>query len=316
MSLLNGRLAGLTALAALAASPALAQATPPAAAPPAAPPAAAPAPNDPVLAIVNGQEIHASDVAEAAQSVPEQMRSVPPNVLYPMVLDQLIDRKALVAEAQKMGLPKDPAVQRQITRAEDQALQNALLSREIGPSITEAAIKAKYDADYANKPAETEIHAHHILVATEDEAKQVIAELKKGGDFAALAKQHSTDPGGQQGGDLGWFKKSEMVPEFADAAFALKPGETSQTPVKTQFGWHVIHVDEVRQAPPPTLEQVHDEIRQQLISEGVQKVLTTARADVKIERFNMDGTPVKPTDTAVPPPAPAAKASPVPPAKK
>jgi len=312
MSLLNGRLAGLTALAALAVTPALAQP----AATPAPPPAAAPAPNDPVLAIVNGQEIHASDVAEAAQSVPEQMRSVPPNVLYPMVLDQLIDRKALVAEAQKLGLPKDPAVQRQITRAEDQALQNALLSRQIGPSITEAAIKAKYDADYANKPAETEIHAHHILVATEDEAKQVIAELKKGGDFAALAKQHSTDPGGQQGGDLGWFKKSEMVPEFADAAFALKPGETSQTPVKTQFGWHVIHVDEVRQAPPPTLEQVHDEIRQQLISDGVQKVLTTARADVKIERFNMDGTPVKPTDTAVPPPAPAAKASPVPPAKK
>ena len=125
-------------------------------------------------------------------------------------------------------------MQRQIAAAEDRALQTAMLSKEVGPSITDAAVHARYDQDIAGKPGEEEVHAKHILVDSEAQAKKIIAELKGGADFAALAKQYSKDPSGaQQGGDLGFFKKDEMVPEFADAAFAMQPGQVSPTPVHT-----------------------------------------------------------------------------------
>jgi peptidyl-prolyl cis-trans isomerase C len=274
---------------------------------PAAPaPAAAPAaPADPVVAKVNGQPIHLSDLKDSVQSLPENLRGVPPQTLFPMLLDQLIDGRALVAEARKTGLDKDPDVQRQLEAAEDRALQTAMLSKQVGPSITDAALRAKYDKEIAGKPGEEEVHAKHILVDNEDQAKKIIAELKGGADFAALAKQYSKDPSAaQQGGDLGFFKKDEMVPEFADAAFALQPGQISPTPVHTQFGWHVIMLVERKRDQPPSFDQARDELRQQIIKDGVKKVVAQARADVSVERFNLDGSPLRATDSAVPPPAP------------
>lgn len=263
-------------------------------------------PADPVVASVNGQPIHLSDLQNAAQSLPENLRGAPPKTLYPLLLDQLIDGRALAAEARKTGLDKDPAVQRQMTDAADRALESAMLSKEVSPSITDAAVRARYDKDIAGKPGEEEVHAKHILVDSEDQAKKIIAELKGGADFAALAKQYSKDPtAAQQGGDLGFFKKDEMVPEFADAAFALQPGQISPEPVHTQFGWHVILLVERRRAPAPTFEQARDELRQEMIKEGVKKAVTQARADVSVEKFNLDGSPIRATDTAEPPPAPA-----------
>ena len=252
---------------------------------------------------MNGKDIHLSDVQDAMTSLPEQARGMPPQMLMPMIINQLVDRAALAAEARKQGLEKDPAVQAAVARATDQALQNALLRKEIAPTITDAAIQARYDRDYKNKPGEQEVHARHILVATEGEAKQLIAELQKGGDFTAIAKQHSTEPGAaQSGGDLGWFKKDDMLPEFSAAAFATKPGQVDPNPVHTQYGWHVIQVLESRTAPPQSFDQAKDEIRQQLIQEGIQKAVTQARADARIERFNADGSPQRATDLAVPPP--------------
>ncbi|MCW3475902.1 peptidylprolyl isomerase [Limobrevibacterium gyesilva] len=303
--------ATFVAMAALSGAPARAQAPAPApaAAPAPAPvPAAAapaPAPADPVVAKVGDQEIHLSDISEAVRGLPEEYRSMPQNMLFPLLLDQAIDRKAVVALARKQGLDQDPAVQRQIVNAQEQALQNALIARDVGPMISEPAIRALYDKDVAGKAGEEEVHARHILVANEADAVKIIADLKKGGDFAAIAKARSTDPGAAQGGDLGFFKKGDMLPEFATAAFALKPGQISDKPVKTQYGWHVIKVEERRAAPAPSFEQSHDELRQKLIQEGVQKVLAEARAGVKVERFNPDGTPTRPTDAAEPPPAPA-----------
>lgn len=303
--------------------PALAQPAPAPGAAPGAPSRAAPAPSpargatppaapqpaaDPVLARVGGEEIRASDVAEAAQGLPEELRSMPAQVLQPMLLDQLIDRKVIVQAARKQGLDKDPQVQRQIARAADTALQNALLLREVGPSITEEALRARYQREFAGKPGEEEVRAHHVLVAGEDEAKRIITELKGGADFEALAKQHSTDPSAKEGGgDLGFFKRADMLPEFADAAWALKPGEISQAPVKTRFGWHVIKLDERRQAAPPPFEQVRDELRQTMIQDGVRTVLDRAKTGVSVERFNPDGTP----QAAVPStPAPGTPAAP------
>lgn len=271
-------------------------------------PAAAP---DPVVAKVGGSEIHASDLTEAAQTLPEEMRGMPQPMLYPMLLDQLIDRRIIVMAAKKQNLQSDPAVKKQIDRATDNALQNALLSRDIAPTLTDDAIKTRYEQNFAGKSGEEEVHARHILVPDEALAKSIIAQLKAGGDFAELAKQNSKDPGAASGGDLGFFKKSDMLPEFADAAFALKPGEFTEIPIKTRFGWHVIKLEERRAAPPASLEQVRDEIRQGLIQEGVSKVLTAAKEGVKVEKFKADGSAMDPADAAPAPvqpmPMPAPK---------
>jgi peptidyl-prolyl cis-trans isomerase C len=303
-------LSAVALLGAAAATPALvqpAQAQPATSAQP-APASSAPAQpaGDPVLAKVNGQAIHLSDLKAASETLPPQARAMPPQQLYPMLLDQLIDAQALLVEAKKTGLDKDSEVQRSMQMAQDRALESALLNKEVRPQVTEEAVKARYDQQYAGKPGEAEVHARHILVADEATAKKIIAELKKGGDFAALSKQYSKDPSAaQQGGDLGFFKKTDMVPEFADAAFALKDKDITQVPVKTQFGWHVIQTLEHRTAPPPSFEQVRDELRQSMVQAAVQKEVADARAQVSVERFNMDGSPVKATDTAEPPPAPA-----------
>jgi peptidyl-prolyl cis-trans isomerase C len=301
------RILGLTAAIGVLAAPAVLaqgtqQGTPPAA-PAAAPQAAAPAPANPVVAKVDGQEIRMSDLSEAAQGLPEQLRGMPPQMLFPMLLDQMIDRRALAVQARKSGLEKQDDVRRAMEAAADRALQTAYVSREIGPLVTEAAIRAKYDAEIAGKSGVEEVHARHILVADEATAKKIIEELKKGGDFAELAKKYSSDSGAQQGGDLGFFKKDDMVPEFATAAFALKVGEYTQVPVKTQFGWHIIKLEERRAAPPPSFEEAHDELRQKMIQDAYQKLTVAARATVKVERFNMDGSVPRPTDAAEPPPA-------------
>ena len=329
---LAGALCGASALApAIAQVAAPAAQTPPAQAPagqaPAAqaPAALAPAspapgapPSDPIVAKVNDHVIHQSDVKAAAETLPENARGMPAQVLLPMLLDQVIDGQALLIAARKSGLDTDPVVSRQMSEASDRALQSALIGREVGPTLSDAAVRARYDRDIGGKPGEEEVHARHILVADEAEAKKIVAELKKGGDFAALAKKHSTDPGGAQGGDLGFFRRAEMVPEFATAAFAMKPGEFSSAPVHTQFGWHVIKLEERRTAPPPSFEQSRDELRQKLIQEGVQSVIARARAEVKVERFNMDGSVPKATDSAVPPPSPSmpAPSTPATPAPK
>ncbi len=302
-----GVLAGLGGTALAQSTPGQAPAQSPAPSPAGQAQTTAPAESDPVVATVNGSPIHASDVRDAMAGLPAEYRNLPQKMLFPMMLDQLIDRKALVMLAEKQGLNKDPQVERQMARAADGALQNALLSRDVGPLVTDAKVKERYDATIANKPGEEEVHAAHILVASEDEAKKLIAQLKGGADFAKLAKEHSTDPGAAQGGDLGWFKKGDMLPAFADAAFAMQPGQISETPVHTQYGWHIIKVEGRRQAPPPTFAQARDQLRQDMIQEGVRKMVAQAKQGLTIQRFNADGSAPKATDSAEPP-APASDA--------
>ena len=291
------RAAAALAACALPLAAALAQTPVPAAAGP------APAVADPVVAKVNGDPIYLSDVRASAQSLPANLRALPPETVYPRLLDSLISERALADAARKAGIDKEPAVQRQVAAATDQVLDNALLTKVVMPTITDQAVHARYQAEIAGKPGEEEVHAKHILVASEDQAKDIIAQLNKGADFATLAKKYSKDPGAADGGDLGFFKKDEMVPAFADAAFALKPGQFTQTPVHTQFGWHVILVVEKRQAPAPSFEQAADQLRQQMLQEGVRKEIAKARAGADVQMFNLDGSPKRATDTAVPPPA-------------
>ena len=259
---------------------------------------------DPVVATVDGEPIRLADVREAMAGLPREAQSMPPQTIFPFVLDQLIESRILVREARKTGLDKDPAVQRQVAAAGDRVLQTAILHREIDPLITDTALRARYDRDIAGKTGEEEVHARHILVPDEATAKKITTDLKKGGDFAALSKQFSKDPGASaQDGDLGFFKKGDMVPEFATAAFTLKDNEITAAPVQTQFGWHVIQVTERRHAPPPDFETARDDLRQKIVQETVQTAVAKARAGVAVEKFNMDGSKPKATDTAEPPPA-------------
>ncbi len=255
-----------------------------------------------VIARVNGTEIRLADLNVLMQTLPEEVRNLPPAQLYPQLLDQAIDGRALVIMAKKQNIDREPQVARLMQAASDRALQSALISKEVGPSITEDAIKARYEKDIAGKPGEEEVHARHILVPTEAQAKKIIADLNGGADFIALAKANSTDPAAASGGDLGFFKAADMLPEFSAAAFALKPGEFTQTPVQTRYGWHVIKLEERRNQPAPTFEQAHDELRTAMINEGINKVINQAKGLVKVERFNSDGSPMKPTDGATPPP--------------
>lgn len=292
-----------------AAPPGPAATTPPAGTPPATPAATAAAPpakpTDPVVARVNGEEIHLSEINEAGHQLPEQYQKMPANVLYPLLVDQAIDRITMADMARKQDLAKDPLVARAMAHAEELTLQNALISREVGPQITEAAIRAEYDKTVAGKTGEEEVHARHILVSSEADAVKIIAELKKGGDFAALAKARSSDPGAATGGDLGWFKKGDMLPAFSAAAFALKPGQITDKPVHTQYGWHIIKLEGRRASPAPTFAEVHDDLRQKLIQDAVQRVLAESKVGVTIERYNPDGSPLQVPAATTPAPTPA-----------
>lgn len=249
---------------------------------------------DPVVAIVNGIKIHMSDIQADMRGVPPQLQQLPPDQLYQLLLNQEVDRKALLVAAQKEGLQNNPDVAKAMQDAANIRLENAYVQEKVAPQVTDTAVQAAYNQDYAGKPGPEQVQARHILVATKQQAEDIINQLNKGADFAKLAEKYSTDPGAKNGGELGWFAKDEMVPAFADAAFALKPGQYTKTPVQTQFGWHVILCEGRRTAPTPALADVQDQIKQKLANAAVQKVLDDARSQVKIQTFNADGTPMKP----------------------
>jgi peptidyl-prolyl cis-trans isomerase C len=247
-------------------------------------------PTDPAVGIVEGHMIYLSDVGRAIATLPENLRGMPFDSLFPVVLDRLIDHQALVAIARREQLEKEPAIQRDIDAATDRVLEGALLAREATPEVTEPAIRALYDKQFADAPAIEEVRASHILVATEAEARKLIAELKKGADFATLARQHSQDPDREHGGELGFFRRDQVWPGFADAAFAMRPGQISEKPIHNEFGWHVVRVEERRTAAPPSYAEMRDKLRQVLTQEAVQRVIDKARSDLTIHKYNLNGT--------------------------
>jgi peptidyl-prolyl cis-trans isomerase C len=286
---------------------------------PAQPPAATQAEpaKDPVVATVNGQQIHLSDLEVAQQSLPQQYRNMPLATVFPALLDRMVDSKLVEQDGRKNKVTDDPAFKKRMAFVEDQVVQDFWLQKQIAEKVTPEKMKQAYDEKLKNMPAEEEVHARHILVASEPEAKAIIADLKKGTPFDKLAKEKSTDKAsGAEGGDLGWFKKTDMVKEFAEAAFALKKGSLSESPVKTQFGYHVIQVDDRRQAPPPSFDEMSEQIRQDLARETVTAMLNGLRAGAKIEKFNIDGgTPAPTAPPSVPGANPAKPETPATPAK-
>jgi peptidyl-prolyl cis-trans isomerase C len=260
-----------------------------------------------VVAKVDGEEIRFSDLANAAQELPEELRGAPPQMLYPLLLDQMIAGRAVAAAARRAGLDKDEAVRARLRRAEELELQQAYLSRELAGRVTEERIRAAYDAEIRARPPEEEVRARHILVPTETEAREALAAIRAGADFNAVAQRRSSGPGAREGGDLGFFKRADMVPEFAEAAFALQAGQLSTAPVRSPFGWHIIRVDERRAAAAPPYEDARETLRQRLFEGEIAAVVEASRAAAKIERFNLDGSVPRALDAAEPP-APTAPA--------
>jgi peptidyl-prolyl cis-trans isomerase C len=246
--------------------------------------------------------IYLSDVGRAVPQLPENLRGLPFQTLYPVVLDRLIDHQALVALARRKHLDDNPDVRREMDAAIDRILEGALLGQQASSNATEAKIQARYNRQYAGRPATEETRARHILVATEDEAKKLIAQLNKGADFSTLAKQYSKDPDKENGGDLGFFRRDQVWPEFADVAFALQPGQFSETPIHNEFGWHIVKVEERRVVAPPTYSEVHDQLRKDLLQEAIQKTIADARAQLTIHKFNVDGTPMSGAEDISPTP--------------
>ncbi len=253
--------------------------------------------DNPVVATIDGAPVHRAEIEAAARSLPDQMRQMPLQMLYGMLLDRVIDFRLLADEAERQNIGDDPAVGAALAQARAAVLRDFLLQQKIEEGLTEEKLRAFYEQRKAEEGfVREEVHARHILLQSEDDAKAVIEELQGGAEFAAVAQERSVGPSAPSGGDLGFISREQVVPEFAEAAFALQAGETSQEPVQTQFGWHVISVVERRNVEP-TYDETAPQLRQELAREIVTALVEDLRSGVEIERFNMDGSPM----TAEPP---------------
>ncbi len=248
---------------------------------------------DPIVATVDGTAIRRSDVVAMQQFLPTQFQQLPIEVIFPALIERMIDAKLIAAAGRKEKLDQDAEVRARISTFEERVIQEVYLTRRIETAVTDQAVRSRYDKFVKDNPPREEVSARHILVATEAQAKELIAELKKGADFAKLAAERSTDPAGKaHGGSLGFFAREDMVPEFSEAAFKLKEGETTEAPVKSQFGWHVIRVDQ-RRTVAPAFEEVQERLTAELQQETVTEIVGRLRDGAKVERFNLDGSPVK-----------------------
>lgn len=254
--------------------------------------------DDPVVARVNGTEIHRSDVAREIEMLGPQAQQVPPQMLYPQVIDRMIATRLVSTQGYAEKLQNDQEVKDKMKDAEMQIVAETYVHRTVAPKITDSKIKARYDELASKYKPQEEVRARHILVKTEDEANDIIKQLKNGADFAKLAADKSEDKGSaKQGGDLNYFTHDAMVKPFADAAFAMKAGEVSDKPVKTEFGYHVIKVEDKRKSAAPPMAEVKDQIMNKLGQEETDALVKGLRAKAKIETYNLDGTPMKAADT-------------------
>src|SRR3984957_2124761 len=253
--------------------------------------------DNPVLAKVNGAEIRQSDVALAEEELGPSLAQMDPATKKENVLAFLIDMKIVAKAAEDKKIEDRSDFKARLAFTRNRLLMDNLLAAEGKAATTDEAMKKVYDEAAKQIEGEQEVHARHILVETEDEAKAIEAELKKGADFAELAKKKSKDPGAADGGDLGFFTKDQMVPEFSTVAFALEPGKISD-PVKSQFGWHVIKVEEKRNRKAPDFEQVKPQIETYVTRKAQAEYVAKLRETAKVERMD------KPADPAPKPDAP------------
>jgi peptidyl-prolyl cis-trans isomerase C len=246
-------------------------------------------PSDPLVARVDGVEIHRSDIEAARQTMSPQGRRLPADQAFAVLRNHLVDIQLVLAAARRERLDESADFKRRLKDFADRMLEEAYINRILSKAPTEDELRARYQTYIKELPPQEEVHLRQILAPTEAEARVIIAKLNKGADFAKIADQYvKTHPGGGSG-DLGYVRLNQMTPEFAKAAFALKVGQYSATPVKTEFGWHVIKVEGRRLAAPPSFEQARPELVKLDKNESVDRELEKLRRSAKIELFNLNG---------------------------
>jgi len=259
---------------------------------------------DTVLARVNGVEIRQGDLTYAEEEIGGNMPQMPPEQKRDYLITYISDVILLSQAAQQQKLGDRDDVKRRIDLERNKVLMETLLQNVGQAALTDQAMHKVYDEAVKQMGNEQEVHARHILVPTEDEAKAIEVELKKGADFATLAKQKSKDPGAAEGGDLGYFTKDQMVPEFAEVAFKLGNGQISD-PVKTQFGWHIIKVEDKRTKPTPTFDDVKNQLENYVAHRAQAELVEKLRSAANIERLDKPAPAADPS--ALNPAAPAKK---------
>lgn len=269
--------------------------------------------DDPVLAKVNGAEIKQSDVKLAEEELGPSLAQMDPSTKDENVLAFLIDMKIVAKAAEDKKVADGEEFKKRLAFARNRLLMDSLLAQEGKAATNDDAMKKVYEEASKQITGEQEVRARHILVESEDEAKAVKAELDKGADFAELAKKKSKDPGSADGGDLGFFTKEQMVPEFSAVAFTLEPGKISD-PVKSQFGWHIIKVEEKRARKAPDFEQVKAQIENYVTRKAQADYVAKLRTEAKVERLDKPAADAAKPDAAKAP-APADNKM-APPAKK
>jgi peptidyl-prolyl cis-trans isomerase C len=238
---------------------------------------------DPVIAKIDGTEIKKSDLDLAIGNLDPQLAQLPDEQKQIAAFQTVIDAKIVAGKARAEKLDQTPDFKARLDFILDRELHNTYFKKHVVDTVTDADVKARYDKEVKALPPVEEVRARHILVKTEDEAKAIIKELGEGKDFAELAKAKSTDPNKSDGGDLGFFKKGMMVPEFEAVVFTMNKGDVTKVPVKTQFGFHVIKVEDKRVAPPPPFDQVKDQVKQIVLRDKYMEMLKTSREGAKIE---------------------------------
>ncbi|MER9409249.1 peptidylprolyl isomerase [Mesorhizobium sp. M0589] len=271
-------------LSALSLSPLMAQEAAPAPADAAAAPAAAPVDPNAVIATVNGQKLTEADLGLAEGELSQQFSQLPPEQRRAAALSAAIEIRVMAAQAVAIGLDKDPEFQRRMAFLQQRALHGEMVEKGVVDKVTDAEVRARYDQEIASTPPVNEIHARHILVKTKEEAEAIIKQLDGGADFQKLANEHTSDPSGKtNGGDLGWFGPGQMVPEFDKAAVALEIGKYTKEPVQTQFGWHVIKLEDKRTKQPPAFDDVKDQAKQAVIRDKYFALVKQLRGAAKVE---------------------------------
>ena len=239
---------------------------------------------NPVVAVVNGEEIRYDEVVESAKQLPQQYQQQFQRI-FPALLDRMVDMQLLGEAALDSDVDQSEAFKERMAEVREQVAREVFLNQKIDDYITEDRLQAAYEEYKSNNPPQEQVKASHILVEDKELAQQLITQLGEGAEFAELASEHSTGPSGKQGGDLGFFGKGEMVEPFSNAAFQLDVGEVVDEPVETQFGWHVIKVTDKRTQEPKSFEEMRDQLRQQVRQQAVQSVLSDLREGAEVETF-------------------------------
>lgn len=247
-------------------------------------------PNNGVVAIVNGDKILKEDVLGAMKAL--AVKAEDAEKAFPVVVDQIINEKLIDNETVKSNISADPEFQQRLAKTKAQLIKSMYLERYLADKMSEQKVKAEYNKFKKEHKGKQEVRARHILVNSEEEAKQAIKDLDGGAKFEEIAAQRSSGPTAKNGGDVGYFAKGEIIPAFSDAAFKLKPGTYTKTPIKSEFGWHVIYVEDKRSRVVPEMKEVEAAIRNKMGQDAIETLVKTLRAKADIKRFGPDGQPL------------------------